>query len=87
MHDITERKQAEEELSASRVAALNLMEDAVEARQETERVNAKLRDSNEDLANCCRGPRTAHDRVEEAGERGVREGGTAGGYAVEFEKR
>jgi PAS domain S-box-containing protein len=40
--DVTERKQAEETLRASRLAALNLMEDAVEARQRAEQINSEL---------------------------------------------
>ena len=40
--DVTERKQAEEALRASRLAAVNLMEDAVEARREVEQINAEL---------------------------------------------
>ncbi len=40
--DVTERKQAEEALRASRLAALNLMEDAVEARQKAEQLNTEL---------------------------------------------
>ena len=40
--DVTERKRAEEALRASRLAALNLMEDAVEARREAEQVSAAL---------------------------------------------
>ncbi len=55
--DVTERKQAEGELRSSRAAALNLMEDAIEARHEAERTaaelaarEAQLRETNEDLA-------------------------------------
>lgn len=40
--DVTERKQAEEALRASRLAALNLMEDAVEARQKAEQISSEL---------------------------------------------
>ncbi|MBI5604222.1 MAG: PAS domain S-box protein [Deltaproteobacteria bacterium] len=40
--DVTERKQAEEALKASRLAALNLMEDAVEARQKAEKISSEL---------------------------------------------
>ncbi|MBA4386972.1 MAG: hypothetical protein C0404_03260 [Verrucomicrobia bacterium] len=71
VHDITERKQAEEaarKLNAdlakqtaelklaneamrkSRLAALNLMEDAVAAREKEERISADLRESQERLA-------------------------------------
>jgi len=45
--DITARVQAEEALSEQRATALKLMEDAVEARTEAERVNAELRESEE----------------------------------------
>src|SRR4051794_23485811 len=38
------------ELRAERIAALNLMEDALAARRETERANAALRDSEAQLA-------------------------------------
>ena len=40
--DLTERKRAEEALQAARLAALNLMEDAVEARREAEQISAEL---------------------------------------------
>jgi PAS domain S-box-containing protein len=40
--DITERKKIEEDSQAFRLAALNLMEDAVEARQEAEQISAEL---------------------------------------------
>lgn len=47
--DITERKQAEAALRESRQAALNLMADAVEARQEAEKATAALRESEADF--------------------------------------
>ena len=47
--DITARKRGEEDLRTSSVAALNVMEDAVEARQAAEQASAKLRASIEDL--------------------------------------
>jgi PAS domain S-box-containing protein len=40
--DVTERKQAEKALRTSRLAALNLMEDAVEARQKAEQISSEL---------------------------------------------
>jgi PAS domain S-box-containing protein len=40
--DVTKRKEAEEALRASRLAALNLMEDAVEARQKAEQISSEL---------------------------------------------
>jgi len=43
--DITERKQAEEAQRQSRRAALNMMTDAVEARERAERMSAALRES------------------------------------------
>jgi PAS domain S-box-containing protein len=42
VQDITERKRAEEAVQASRAAALNLMEDAVEARRQIEQTAAEL---------------------------------------------
>jgi PAS domain S-box-containing protein len=45
IEDITIRKQAEESLRESRTAALNLMQDAVAARQQAERTTAALRES------------------------------------------
>jgi len=45
--DITARVQAEEALRERRTEALKLMEDAVEARTEAERVSAELRESEE----------------------------------------
>jgi len=45
--DITARVQAEEALLGQRAEALKLMEDAVEARTETERASAELRESEE----------------------------------------
>jgi PAS domain S-box-containing protein len=42
--DITERTKAHEALQASRLAALNLMEDAVEARNKAERLSAEMED-------------------------------------------
>jgi PAS domain S-box-containing protein len=47
--EIAERKKIEEALRQSRAAALNLMQDAVQARQETERASAQLRVSQERL--------------------------------------
>lgn len=47
--DITDRKQAEDELKASRAAALNLMEDAVAARHQAEETAAALAVSEEEL--------------------------------------
>ncbi|MBI5584924.1 MAG: PAS domain S-box protein [Deltaproteobacteria bacterium] len=47
--DLTERKQAEAALQASRLAALNLMEDAVEARREAEKISAELEKVSERL--------------------------------------
>lgn len=41
--DITERKQAVAKMREARAAAINLMEDAIEARQQTEQANEKLR--------------------------------------------
>ena len=41
--DITERKQSERDLLDSRRAALNVLEDAIEARQQAEEASAKLR--------------------------------------------
>ena len=49
IRDITERKRAEEALDASRVAAFNLMEDALQARNQAERVSAELHQVNERL--------------------------------------
>jgi len=48
--DVTERKRTEDDLRASREAALNLMEDSVEARREAEQASADLRKSEERLA-------------------------------------
>jgi PAS domain S-box-containing protein len=47
--DITERKRAEEQSKRSSVAALNLLEDAVEARRQSEQSAENLKRSNEDL--------------------------------------
>ncbi|MFO7906812.1 MAG: response regulator [Pirellulaceae bacterium] len=47
--DTTAYKQTEEELKASRAAALNVMEDAIEARRQTEEAEEKLRTLNETL--------------------------------------
>ncbi len=47
--DVTERKRSDERLRASRVAALNLMEDAVEARRHAEEAGAALAASEERL--------------------------------------
>jgi len=47
--DITEQKNYEQGLRASRVAALNLMEDAVEARNAAEKANEALRKSEAEL--------------------------------------
>ena len=47
--DITERKQAEETLLQSRQAALNLMADAVEARDRSEQMSQALRASEEEI--------------------------------------
>jgi PAS domain S-box-containing protein len=55
--DITDRKQSEAALRASRAAANNLMQDAVEARKEAEQVSADLRDSQERLALAASGTR------------------------------
>jgi len=48
--DITERKRAEEDLRASRLAALNLMEDAIEAKKLADDASAAARNSEERLA-------------------------------------
>jgi PAS domain S-box-containing protein len=55
--DLTERKHVEEALQATRLAALNLMEDAVEARQKAEKVSAELEQSAHRL-------QRAHDELE-----------------------
>lgn len=47
IHDITDRRESEEVLQTSRLAALNLMDDAVEARRQVERVNVELLESRE----------------------------------------
>ena len=47
--DISERKKAEENLQASRLAALNLMEDAVDARRKAEQISADLERASERL--------------------------------------
>ena len=47
--DITERKQAEETLRQSRQAALNLMADAVEARERSEQISQALRAREEEI--------------------------------------
>ena len=47
--DLTERKQAEATLQAARLAALNLMEDAVEARREAEQISAELERASQRL--------------------------------------
>jgi PAS domain S-box-containing protein len=57
--DITDRKGMEDALRKSRTAALNLMDDAVAAREEAERASAELRQSREDL-----------DRAQEVGQIG-----------------
>lgn len=48
--EIIERRRAEDALRASRAAALNLMEDAVEARRQTEEASVALRESQADLS-------------------------------------
>ncbi len=57
IHDITERREAEEMLRTSRLAALNLMEDAQEARQKAEKISAELEQSAHRL-------QQAHDELE-----------------------
>lgn len=47
--ELTERKQREKDLRESRLAALNLMEDAVEARKQAEKATEALRINREDL--------------------------------------
>jgi PAS domain S-box-containing protein len=47
--EIIEHRQAEDALRFSRAAAINLMEDAVEARRQTEQTDAALRESQADL--------------------------------------
>ena len=49
MFDVTERRWNEVELRESRAAALNMMEDAVEARRQTEQAEEQLRTLNETL--------------------------------------
>ena len=47
--DLTERKRAEEALQSSRLAALNLMEDAVEARRQAEQISMELERASQRL--------------------------------------
>jgi PAS domain S-box-containing protein len=49
MTDLTERKRAEEALQSSRLAALNLMEDAVEARRQAEQISVELERASQRL--------------------------------------
>ncbi len=66
VQDITERKRSEDTLKQSRTAALNLMQDAVEAGKQAEKANANLERSIADLrianAELARFNRVAVDR-------------------------
>jgi len=57
IQDITEHKLIEEELRGSRTAALNLMEDALDAHRDAEQANADLRKSQAQLALAATGTR------------------------------
>jgi len=45
-----ELQASNESIASSRLAAVNVMQDAIDARREVERVNAELKTANEELA-------------------------------------